>query len=65
MNRYLKYTPEQMEEHLSCYLVNSWSYSGVQCFARNEKAFEMQYIYCERDRKSISSIAGSAYHEAL
>lgn len=54
-----------MEEHLSGYLVNSWSYSGVQCFARNEKAFEMQYIYCERDRKSISSIAGSAYHEAL
>lgn len=65
MNRYLTYTPEQMEEHLSGYLVNSWSYSGVQCFARNEKAFEMQYIYCERDRKSISSIAGSAYHEAL
>lgn len=65
MNKYLKYTPEQMEEHLSGYLVNSWSYSGVQCFARNEKAFEMQYIYCERDRKSISSIAGSAYHEAL
>lgn len=65
MNRYLKYTPEQMEEHLSGYLVNSWSYSSVQCFARNEKAFEMQYIYCERDRKSISSIAGSAYHEAL
>lgn len=65
MNRYLNYTPEQMEEHLSGYLVNSWSYSGVQCFARNEKAFEMQYIYCERDRKSISSIAGSAYHEAL
>lgn len=50
MNRYLKYTPEQMEEHLSGYLVSSWSYSGVQCFARNEKAFEMQYIYCERDK---------------
>ena len=65
MNKYLKYTPEQMEEHLSGYLVNSWSYSGVQCFARNEKAFEMQYIYCEHDKKSISSIAGSAYHEAL
>lgn len=65
MNRYLTYTPEQMEKHLSDYLVNSWSYSGVQCFARNEKAFEMQYIYCEHDRKSISSIAGSAYHEAL
>ena len=65
MNKYLKYTPEQMEEHLSGYLIDSWSYSGVQCFARNEKAFEMQYIYCENDRKSISAMAGSAYHEAL
>lgn len=65
MNKYLKYTPEQMEEHLSGYLIDSWSYSGVQCFARNEKAFEMQYIYCENDRKSIRAMAGSAYHEAL
>lgn len=65
MNRYSIYTPDQMEEHLSGYLVDSWSYSAVQCFARNEKAFEMQYIYRERDRKSVSSIAGSAYHEAL
>lgn len=65
MNKYQSYTPEQMEEHLSCYLVDSWSYSAVQCFARNEKAFEMQYVYRERDRRSVSSIAGSAYHEAL
>ncbi len=65
MNRYSGYTPEQMEEHLSGYLVDSWSYSAVQCFARNEKAFEMQYVYRERDRRSVSSIAGSAYHEAL
>lgn len=65
MNKFLKYTGEQMEEHLSGYLIDSWSYSGVQCFARNEKAFEMQYIYRETEKKSISSIAGSAYHEAL
>ena len=65
MNKYQTYTPDQLEEHFSNYLIDSWSYSGVNCFARNEKAFEMQYIYRERDRSSISSIAGSAYHAAL
>ncbi len=64
-NKYSKYTPEQLEEHFSNYLIDSWSYSGVSCFARNEKAFEMQYVYCEKDSRSISSIAGNAYHEAL
>lgn len=34
-------------------------------FARNEKAFEMFYIYREKDKRSVSSIAGNAYHEAL
>lgn len=64
-NRYAAYSPEEMENHFSGYLVNSWSYSGVQTFARNEKAFEMRYIYGEKDKRSITSIAGSAYHEAL
>ena len=65
MNRYAQLTPEQLEEHLSNYLIDSWSYSGVSCFARNEKAFEMQYVYREKDSRSISSIAGNAYHAAL
>lgn len=65
MNRYAKLTPEQLEEHFSNYLIDSWSYSGVSCFARNEKAFEMQYIYRERDRSSVSAIAGNAYHAAI
>ena len=64
-SKYALYTPEQLEEHLSNYLIDSWSYSAVNCFARNEKAFEMQYIYCERDRSSVSAIAGNAYHWAL
>jgi len=64
-SKYASYSPEQLEEHFSNYLVDSWSYSAVSTFARNEKAFEMQYIYCERDRSSVSAIAGSAYHEAL
>lgn len=65
MNRYSKLTPDQLEEHFSNYLVDSWSYSSVSCFARNEKAFEMQYVYRERDTRSISSTAGNAYHAAL
>lgn len=64
-NKYSQYTSEQLEEHFSNYLIDSWSYSGVSCFARNEKAFEMQYVYREKDSRSISSIAGNAYHEAL
>lgn len=65
MNRYAKSTPEQMEEHFSFYLLDSWSYSKVSCFARNEKAFEKEYIYCEKSKRSASSIAGNAYHKAL
>lgn len=65
MNQYSKFTREQMEEHFSYYLLDSWSYSKVSCFARNEKAFEKEYIYCERGRRSASSIAGNAYHKAL
>lgn len=65
MNKYAQLTHEQLEEHFSNYLIDSWSYSAVSCFARNEKAFEMQYIFRERDRSGISSVVGSAYHAAL
>ena len=58
-------TGDQLEEHLSNYLLNSWSYSKVSCFARNEKDFEKTYVYGERGRSSATSIAGSAYHTAL
>lgn len=54
-----------MEEHFSYYLMDSWSYSKVNCFARNEKAFEKEYIYCEKGKRSASSIAGNAYHKAM
>ena len=53
-SKYETYTPEQLEEHFSNYLMDSWSYSKVSCFARNEKAFEKQYIYMEPDRRSSS-----------
>ncbi len=56
---------DKLEEVLSNYLVNSWSYSGITTFARNEKAFEKTYIYNEKWKKSASAIAGNAYHFAL
>ena len=65
MSRFESYTPEQLEEHLSNYLLDSWSYSKVNSFSRNEKAFEREYIYCEVGRSSSSTVAGNAYHEAL
>lgn len=65
MNRYSTYTKDQLEEHFSNYLLDSWSYSAVSCFARNEKAFEMQYVYREREPYAMSSIVGNAYHTAL
>jgi len=65
MNKYSQYTPERLEEHFSNFLIDSWSYSKVSCFARNEKDFERTYIYCEPDRRSASSVAGNAYHAAL
>lgn len=58
-------TPDQYEELFSNFLVDSWSYSKVSSFARNEKAFEMEYIYRSPSRRSASSVAGNAYHEAL
>lgn len=65
MSKYESYTPDQLEEHFSSYLIDSWSYSKVSCFSRNEKSFEKQYIYLEPDRRSSSSVAGNAYHAAL
>jgi hypothetical protein len=65
MSIYKTYTPEQVEELLSNYLIDSWSYSKVSQFARNEKAFEKQYIYREADRYSASAVSGQAYHKAL
>lgn len=56
---------EKLEEVFSNYLFDRWSYSKVNTFARNEKAFEMSYIYLESYKSSASNIAGKAYHSAL
>ena len=65
MSAYKDYSPDQLEEVLSNFLVDSWSYSKLTSFSRNEKAFEMQYIYGQYARSSATTISGQAYHESL
>ena len=65
VNKYSILSNDALEEHFSQFLIDSWSYSGVATFARNEKEFERRYIYREPSRKSASSVAGNAYHAAL
>lgn len=62
---YKSYSPEEYQEHFSNFLVDSWSYSRVSSFSRNEKAFEMQYIFGLYSRSSATTVAGNAYHAAL
>lgn len=65
MNKYASYNPDQLEDLFSRFLIDSWSYSKVVSFARNEKSFEKEEIYRERSRRSATTVAGSAYHAAL
>lgn len=62
---YRSWSPDQLDNLLSNYLVDSWSYSKLGQFSRNEKAFEMIHIYGQRSTSSASSVAGNAYHFAL
>lgn len=65
MNKYSSYSDVELEELFSYYLIDSWSYSKVASFSRNEKEFEKTYIYREKSRISASTVAGNAYHIAL
>ncbi|MGH2666013.1 DNA translocase FtsK [Flavobacterium sp.] len=65
MSIYKTYSNDQLENHLSQFLVSNWSYSSASAFARNPKAYEMQYIYGYRAKSSATTIAGQAYHKAL
>lgn len=64
-NVYANLQGDEAQNHFDNFIIDSWSYSKVGTFARNEKAFEMQYIYRERSKSSASTIAGSAYHASL
>lgn len=65
MSQFKNLSEEELKEHLSNFLVNSWSYSKAAQFARNEKVFEMSYIYGHRSKMSSTTVAGNAYHYAL
>ena len=65
INKYSLLNGDELENHLSNFLIDSWSYSGVATFARNEKEFERRYIYREPSRRSATTVAGTAYHAAL
>jgi len=65
MSIYKSYTPEQVDDLLSNYLIDSWSYSRVSSFSRNEKEFEMRYVYNEKGKQSSTTVGGQAYHKAL
>jgi S-DNA-T family DNA segregation ATPase FtsK/SpoIIIE len=65
MSIYQSYSEEQILDHLSQFLVSSWSYSAVSTFSRNQKAYEMQSVYGYRSKSSATNVAGNAYHEAL
>jgi len=65
MNKYKELSPDQVDALLSNYLVDTWSYSRVNTFSRNEKEFEMRYLYGCSGKSSSTSIAGQAYHSAL
>lgn len=65
INKYSLLRGDALENHLSDFLIDSWSYSGIATFARNEKEFERRYIYREPSRRSATTAAGIAYHAAL
>lgn len=65
MSKYKLYSEEQLENLLSQFLINSWSFSKLSEFSRNEKAFEMIHIYGYSNKLSPTTIAGIAYHNAL
>jgi len=56
---------EKIEELFSNYLIDSLSYSKLMSFCRNEKDFEMRYIYRITGKSSATTVAGTAYHAAL
>ena len=62
---YKELTKEQKEELSSNYLIDSWSFSKINTFSRNEKVFEMNYVYCIKNKRSATEVAGSAYHKVL
>lgn len=66
MNKFAKLQGKELEDHLSTFLVDSWSPSSVNDFIRNEKSFEKKHIFKDYPKWSrLSAIIGKVYHHAL
>lgn len=65
MSKYKKLSEDELKELYSNYLVESWSFSKVSEFSRNEKSFEMSHVYRQKQKSSSTTVAGQAYHYAL
>lgn len=65
IHEYKLKTPEELQLIDSLFLISSLSYSKVSQFQRNQKAFEMLYVYGYRQKNSSTTVAGQAYHYAL
>lgn len=65
MSAYKQMSEEELENIKSQFLINSWSFSKVAEFSRNEKSFEMTSIYGYQIKNSSTTVAGTAYHNAL
>ncbi|MES2395058.1 MAG: DNA translocase FtsK [Bacteroidota bacterium] len=66
MNKYATLSPEELEKHLSNFLISSWSQSSISDFIRNEKSFERKHIFRDYSKqKGMSAIIGDVYDKAL
>ena len=65
MSIYKEMTEEELANINSQFLINAWSFSKVAEFSRNAKAFEMTSIYGYPIKNSSTTVAGTAYHNAL
>jgi hypothetical protein len=64
-HQYKVLSREDQELLLSTFLIDSWSYSKVNTFSRNQIVFEMESIFGLYGKSSSSNIAGKGYHKAM
>jgi len=65
-NNYKQLSAENLEHHLSNYLVPHLSYSSIETFSRNPLNFEMSYIFNIRSKQSsFASTLWKIYHSVL
>jgi len=65
IHEYKLKTPEELQLIDSLFLISALSYSKISQYSRNQKAFEMLYVYGYRQKNSSTTVAGQAYHYAL